>query len=266
MAALASLIAASLWDGPTQEDVVFATRDARAIAALVDDWCVAHLASSVAEARFWTASSGCVAGLTLADGRVVVVKSYPARAGVEHLTGVLTVQSRLADTGYPCARPLAGPQPVGAGWATAESLRPDPGIAGTTRGHSAKALADLVDRCRGQRAIGLATPALAPGALYPVPHHPVYDLAGSTEGAAWIDALAIRALAASEMDRVEPVIGHLDWSARNVRIDRNGVVIAVYDWDSVAAAAESTVVGRAAVSWRLTGEAGGPPAPDLAGV
>lgn len=266
MAALADLIAKSLWDGPSQEEAVFATRAPATIAALVDDWCVDHLASSVSSAQFWTASSACVSGLTLADDRAVVVKCYPASAGVVHVTAVLEVQARLADTGYPCARPIGGPHPIGVGVATAETDRPDPGMSHTTRAHSAKALAQLVDRCRRLPAAGLSTPMLTSATLYPDAHHPVYDLDATSDGAAWIDALAVRALASLGMDRAEPVIGHLDWSARNVRIDRGGFLMAVYDWASLAVAPESVVVGRAAVNWCLTGEAAGPAAPDLAGV
>jgi hypothetical protein len=259
---LAALVASSRWDGPTQEAVVFGTDDPAAVATAVGRWCVEHLGSAVADARFWHSSAGCTAGVLLADGRDVVVKAHPASRSAVHLGAVLTVQASLADQRYPCARPIVGPRPLGLGLGTAEGLRPDPGPSLPARAHSARALAQLVDRLRALDGSGLDEVAIRPHPLYPPPHHPVYDIAGTADGAAWIDGFAVRAAASVLMDPAPLVTGHLDWSARNVRIDRSGVVEALYDWDSLGRATESSIVGRAAVTWCLTGEPGGPEAPD----
>ena len=58
------------------------------------------------------------------------------------------------------------------------------------------------------------------------------------------------------------MVAHLDWSARNVRVDDHGLV-AVYDWDSAGLATESTALGQAAVSWSVTAEPGGADFPAL---
>jgi aminoglycoside phosphotransferase (APT) family kinase protein len=54
----------------------------------------------------------------------------------------------------------------------------------------------------------------------------------------------------------------MDWSGRNVHV-QDGKVVAVYDWDSVALAAESTAIGQAAVTWSVTSEPGGNDFPNI---
>ena len=99
------------------------------------------------------------------------------------------------------------------------------------------------------------------GELYPTPHSPLFDFSLNTEGAAWIDELAVAGLAAIANDGSTPQITHGDWSARNIRI-REGRLVASYDWDSLGAFPESRGVGIAAAAWRSIGEAGEPSAPD----
>jgi hypothetical protein len=100
------------------------------------------------------------------------------------------------------------------------------------------------------------------GALYPVPHSPIFDFAGTAEGADWIDRFAAKAKLVTAEQRAKPVITHADWSARNIRIVNDELVVA-YDWDSVAAMTEATAVGQAALIWRSTAERGDGPFPDI---
>ena len=65
-----------------------------------------------------------------------------------------------------------------------------------------------------------------------------------------------------EADHSAPVVAHMDWSARNVRIGPQGLV-AAYDWDSLALVPESTAVGQAAATWSVTSEPGGSEFPSL---
>jgi hypothetical protein len=127
---------------------------------------------------------------------------------------------------------------------------------------SASALAQLVDRLRPLDLPELAgNPLHAESAsLYPQPHNPVFDFSLHARSADWIDRLARAGAEARRRDRSAPVIGHTDWSARNLRID-DGRLAAVYDWDSLALVAESTLVGQAAATWRSTGESSDPVAP-----
>ena len=92
--------------------------------------------------------------------------------------------------------------------------------------------------------------------LYGEPHSPLFDFAGTAQGAEWIDDLARRAVEVRRADDSPPVVAHTDWSARNVRFDDRRI-LATYDWDSVAVVKESTALGQAAVTWCVTAEPGG---------
>ncbi len=166
--------------------------------------------------------------------------------------------------------PLAGPAPLGppapaAPLVTADSWLPDPGQPETVdvrcRAASADALAELVTRCRplvdDPRCEALRSHPMgvtAPGSLYPPPHSPTFDFDAAPTSAAWIDELAAGARKERHATTAPLVIGHSDWSARNVRL-RPGAVVAVYDLDSLAIDRETTLVGQAALTWAATGVA-----------
>ena len=268
MPSLSALVRAHIeeWNVSSVEMAVFGTDVPEAVAEEFEAFCRRCLGSPVEEALFYGASAGCTAGLRLHDGRSVVVKAYQDRWRADFLGAVGRVQEHLSQTGFPCPRPVAGPERAGAALATAETFVLDPGmrVFGTPEEMAASAagLSRQIDLCRG-----LDEPNLAPhpldtssGALYPEPHNPLFDFSLGVEEAGWIDELAMAAKAARDADLPVRVIGHTDWSARNVRLGPRGVV-AAYDWDSLALVAEPVVVGHAAATWRSTGEADDPIAP-----
>jgi hypothetical protein len=112
----------SAWDGPLVESAVFATSDAGRIAELINGLCEACLHGGVQEAIFYHSSVGCVTGVRLNDGREVVIKAHQPRWKKEFLAAVARVQLHLADAGFPCARPVLGPEPIGAGHALVEQF------------------------------------------------------------------------------------------------------------------------------------------------
>jgi hypothetical protein len=148
-----------------------------------------------------------------------------------------------------------------------ESHLPDPGqsmpLDDRSLEQSSWGLVRLIHAASGSRPDGLELHPfrIADGDLYPTPHSPIFDLPGTEEGAAWIDEWARLAWSRRSGASLPSVIAHLDWSARNVRIDRFGLV-AVYDWDSVSIAPEAVAAGQAASTWRSTGETHDVRAPD----
>jgi hypothetical protein len=279
---VARLIAAqhARWGISAVDREVFGTGDAGEIAAIIDRYCRRELGAEVAAALFYGASAGCVFGLRLADGAQVVVKACQQRWRPPFLRAVQAVQAHLAGSGIPGALPLRGPTPLVPGrphQAIVETFVADPGLrpyASLRERHvSAVGLARQIAACRAL----VPLPALAPladhplhrpdGGLYGEPHSPLFDFAATATGAEWIDALATRAVKVRDADRRPPVIAHTDWSARNVRLDEDGL-LAVYDWDSLALVTESTALGQAAVTWSVTADPGGtefPTLPDIAG-
>jgi Ser/Thr protein kinase RdoA (MazF antagonist) len=259
------------------ERAIFGTAEPERIGTVVAE-TARHLTDSGVEGGlFYIASSGCVFGLRLHDGRSVVLKAYQSHWQLPFLRAVQRVQGALATSGFPCPAPLAGPVPVGPGWAMLESYLADPGLADPGVAdpgpgprlrddrfmeQSIAGLVRLIESARGVDSSGLELdPFLTEeGALYPTPHSPIFDFPGTAEGAEWIDGWARRARAIRSSGEAAPVIAHLDWSARNVRLAPSGVT-AVYDWDAVGLAPEAVVAGQAAATWRSTGETGDTRAP-----
>jgi Ser/Thr protein kinase RdoA (MazF antagonist) len=258
--------------GPV-ELAVFGTADPDRIAGLITRAVQQQLGVAVAGGSFYSVSSGCVTGLDLADGRTVVLKAYQPHWEPAFLTAVQRVQRAAHQRGFPCPDPLAGPDPIGRGWATLEAFLPDPGLPAPPRGGpsspelldaSATALVRLMACVDGVAADGLEQHPFrrGEGSLYPTPHSPIFDLDTTAEGAEWIDEWAQRALALRDVASSPPVISHLDWSARNVRLSPSHL-LAVYDWDSLSLAPVAAAAGQSAATWRSTGETSDTEAPDV---
>jgi hypothetical protein len=99
----------------------------------------------------------------------------------------------------------------------------------------------------------------AASGLWPEPHSPIFDFAATAAGAGWIDELATRARERLADPAGEPVVGHVDWSAKHFRFEGSNVRV-VYDWDSVARVPEPVLVGEAARSFTASWD---PPARPL---
>lgn len=85
------------------------------------DWCRAHLGSEPAGVLFRLQQTSMVFGLRLADGADVVVK---ARPGTGRAASCVAAQARLAERGFPCARPLTPVVEVESLAVHAEEFRP----------------------------------------------------------------------------------------------------------------------------------------------
>jgi hypothetical protein len=228
---------------------VFGTDDGDTIERLIDAFCAATLGSAVATHELFDASSGSVHGVRLVDGRLVVVKARTAATSLEFLGRVQAVQRHLRERGFPAPEPIAGPKPLGAGVATAETFldvgeRGDPHEPPLRRALAHK-LARLVDLCEplGAPAAFRSGNEREAADLWPVPHDGRFDFEGTTPGAEWIDEIARRAR--QRLGHGSPVLGHLDWRAENVRFS-GAEVVAVFDWDSLGARPEAELVGEAA--------------------
>lgn len=226
----------------------------------VAGWCVERLGCDVEAVTFETGHLSRVLGLRLRDGREVVVKVRPWQ---ERLVTCVAVQEVLAGLGFPCPRPLAGPdrigQPVQA--VHAEQLLPGgqmmpPG--GDAAGMFAALLADLVALTPYVAATQLASLRACSPPWVGWDHTgeqlwPARDTPGSAlheqPGPDWVDEVTAAAqtllLSASDLPLV---LGHGDWESQNLRwIDRRPR--AVHDWDSLVAQPEPAVVGAAAAVW-----------------
>lgn len=268
---LSDLAAGALGAGDgALERALFGTDDAEAVVDLIERCCRERVGAP-AVVRSYSRGVGIVVVLGLADGRDVVLKVHRWNATPERLAAVHEVQVRLAERGLPVPRPLAAPAPLGRGVATFETFLP--GEAGPwSRAAVAAGLHRLVAAARDLDAdVGEPLLHRPPGApLWPEPHDLRFDFAATVAGTEWIDDLAglARDQLAAEWDRAPAVIGHFDWRVENLGF-RDGEIVAVYDWDSLARAPEAVIVGAAAgtyrIDWRLLEADPLPSVDDMAG-
>lgn len=263
------------WPGPFLEELVFGGGDAATCVDAVMDWTAAHLGAPMAALEQWHASMGAVAIVRTSEARRAAIKAWPPRYQPAFLAAVAATSAQLAARGWPVPAPLTGPHPIGSlgASALASTVVDDPGLGDEQHDlvTSATVLARLVADLRDEPAARVEALAdnpirrLAPGALWPEPHHPQFDFDATADGAAWIDEhgrLARRDVAdLVAAATAPPVIAHGDWAARNLRT-RAGRLVALYDLDALATMPEAEAVGHAALTWRALGD--GSPFPDRA--
>jgi hypothetical protein len=213
---------------------VAGTADPTALADMVHRWCGEELGAAPTGLRWAAAGSALVVAADLADGRSVVVKARPA-AQAARAADAMAVQAGLGRAGLPVPIPVGegGPRPFGPGIATAEERLEGTAVDGTGPDAAellARTLHRLVDVAtalgsdlpRLHRPWGVALPA---SQLWPdPPHDPGFDLVGTAAGAGWIDELAMgfrRRLAIAAEPGPDEVVGHADWRAEHVLVDRN---------------------------------------------
>jgi Ser/Thr protein kinase RdoA (MazF antagonist) len=247
------------------EAVVFGTDDAGVIVERIAEVVRAAIGAELADVRWYVASVSCVAGVLVDDGREVVVRAYQPSVTARFVRGVVRAQTHVHAAGFPAPEPLSGPVQLPWGLGRAEALVADPGMRyppASAMAVSAAGLAQLVTLLEEVDAEGLDEhPMLHVEGLYPTPHSPLFDFEATAAGAEWIDEIATAARAVLDTEDAPIVIGHTDWSSRNIRMDA-GRVTAVYDWESLSATTEARALGVAAATWRALGLPDDPIAPD----
>ncbi|MCE6997425.1 hypothetical protein LZG04_21855 [Saccharothrix sp. S26] len=212
-------------------------------------WCADRLGDEPVAVLFVARRMSTTFGLRLADGRDVVVK---AREDEGRAASCVAAQSRLADRGFPCARPLTPAVAVGGLAVHAEELRPGGEVLGGDAPEVAVRYAAVFARLMDD----LADAAIAPP--LPNPRWARWDhadpglwpsiavLDGKDQGAvpAHVVAVATRVRARLPASGLPNVLGHADFEAQNLR-RRDGRVWVVHDWDSLAWQPEAALVGAA---------------------
>jgi hypothetical protein len=220
-------------------------------------WCLDHLGREPVSVLFRLQQVSMVFGLRLAGGRDVVVK---ARADDGRAVSCVAAQARLAERGFPCARPLTPVAGVGALAVHAEEFRPGGEVLHGNSPDIAVRYAEVFARLMAE----LAGVTVAP----PLPNPPWvrWDHTGSGVWPA-IDCLdsrdqsAVPAYVGETAERARRrlraaglpcVLGHADFEAQNLRW-RCQQVWAVHDWDSLAWQPEAALAGAASGSFASAG-------------
>lgn len=192
-----------------------------------------------------------VIGVTLADGRDVVVK---VRAPSPRLRGCVQVQRRLAAVGFPCPTPITDLSDLEGAVANAETFDgsgADLPSSGRDPAPFAAGLALLIAMAPAPDDVpplGPAPPWTAwnhgSDALWPAADDYEGDL-NVVGGPAWIDDAGAAARERLTAQRESTVIGHGDWYTGNLRWHGSKLSV-VHDWDSVLIDTEAAIAGFAA--------------------
>ncbi|WP_372665628.1 hypothetical protein [Amycolatopsis kentuckyensis] len=216
---------------------------------MIPAWCAEHLGSVPVEVLFEHKSLSEVVGLLLADGREVVVK---AREDEGREASCVAAQARLAERGFPCARPLTDVIRVGSLAVHAEESRPGgvvllgdtPDIAERYAAVFARLMTELTDVVV---APPLPNPRWArwdhrdPGLWPAIGFLDERDQSAVPE---YVFETAVRARKRLLATDLPCVLGHADFEAQNLRW-HDGEIWAVHDWDSLARQPEAALVGAA---------------------
>ncbi|MCC8246497.1 phosphotransferase enzyme family protein [Saccharothrix luteola] len=216
-------------------------------------WCADRLGAEPVGVLFEVRQMSAVFGLRLAGGREVVVK---AREDDGRAASCVAAQARLAERGFPCARPLTPADTVGALAVHAEEYRPggeplmgdSPDVAARYAEVFARLMAGLVDVTVPPP---LPNPRWArwdhadPGLWPAVPLLDDRDQAAVPEHVVDTAARVRKRLLAADLPCV---LGHADYEGQNLRW-RDGEVWVVHDWDSLAWQPEAALVGAACGSF-----------------
>ena len=217
--------------------------------AWLPGWCVARLGDAPVGVLFEARSISAVFGLRLAGGRDVVVK---VREDEGRAASCVTAQARLAERGFPCARPITPALVVGALAVHAEEYLPGgeplhgdtPQVAVRYAAVFARLMAELAE-------VTVAPPL-------PNPRWARWDHRdpGLWPAIGFLDerdqsVVPTHVVEAAERARkrllaadLPSVLGHADFEGQNLRW-RDGEVWAVHDWDSLAWQSEAALVGAA---------------------
>ena len=220
-------------------------------------WCVDHLGGQPVGVLFELQQVSMVFGLRLAGGADVVVK---ARADEGRAVSCVAVQARLAERGFPCARPLTPVVSVGSLAVHAEEFRPGGDVLHGDSPDVAVRCAEVFARLMAE----LAGVSVAP----PLPNPPwvrwdhtdsgvwpAIDCRGSQDQSAlpaYLVDTAERARGRLLAAGLPCVLGHADFEAQNLRW-HGREVWAVHDWDSLAWQPEAALAGAASGAFASSG-------------
>jgi hypothetical protein len=213
-------------------------------------WCRDQLGAGPVDVVFHRQGTSAVFGLRLVGGMAVVVK---ARDEGVRAVSCVAAQARLAERGFPCARPLTPVVEAGPLQVHAEEYRPGGDVLHGDTPDVAVRYAEVFAWSMAE----LARVSVAPPT--PSPRWARWDHA---DGGVWPaigflddqDQSGVPALVVDTAARVRErllaaglpcVLGHADFEAQNLRW-HGGTIRTVHDWDSLAWQPEAALVGAAA--------------------
>jgi hypothetical protein len=237
---------------------IFGTDDPRIAERMILHWVPRN---GLGSARLQSIELSVGAGVTVEveDGSKIFLKVWPPCTDAVALSAQLRVQGMMAARGFPAPAVLTRLSPLGPGQAVAMSynrdgLPTDARIPGARRRMAAGLRRFVVEAEMCRSIPGLPRRDLPrDDMIWPKPHNVLFDFAATSRGAEWIDEIAQQALAAMRNATSPTVVGHHDWSAKNMRMGPDGIAV-VYDWDAIFLDRETFMLGSAAAHFPVTWE------------
>jgi hypothetical protein len=237
---------------------IFGTDEWDVAAEMIANWMVKQ-GFQPGHIRSIELSVGAGVTIDLPGRSPIFVKAWPKRTDRQGLSAQIAVQRAMAADGYPAPAVLTDLSALGPAAAVAMSYNrdgepTDARIYAVCR-HMARGLARFITKADSLRDTpGLPCRRLPYGeAVWPPPHNALFDFAATREGAEWIDLVAKDALAVMRSARSRIIVGHHDWSSKNMRMGPDGIAV-LYDWDAVFLDREAFVLGAAAAHFPVTWE------------
>jgi hypothetical protein len=220
-------------------------------------WCLDHLGGEPAGVLFQLHQVSMVFGLRLAGGGDVVVK---ARADDGRAVSCVAAQARLAERGFPCARPLTPVVGVGSLAVHAEEFRPGGEVLRGDSPDVARRGAEVFARLMAELAAVSVAPPLPNPPWVRWDHAdpgvwPAIDFLDSGDQSvvpAYVVETAERARGRLLAAGLPCVLGWGDFEAQNMRW-QGGELWALHDWDSLAWQPEAALAGAASGSFASDG-------------
>ncbi|MEU6797036.1 hypothetical protein ABZ907_35550 [Nonomuraea wenchangensis] len=220
-------------------------------------WCLDQLGAEPAEVLFQLRQTSTVFGLRLADGRDVAVKT---RADDGRAASCVAAQARLAERGFPCARPLTPAVGLGALAVHAEEFRPGGEVLHGDSPDVAVRYAEVFARLMAElTGVTVAPPLPNPrwvrwdhtdGGVWPAIEF--LDERDQSRVPAYVVDTAARARRRMLAAGLPCVLGHADFEAQNLRW-HGREIWAVHDWDSLAWQPEAALAGAASGAFASAG-------------
>jgi hypothetical protein len=224
-------------------------------------WCLDYLGDAPADVLFRHQQQleqiSLVFGLRLAGGTDVVVK---ACADGGRATSCVAAQARLAERGFPCARPLTPVAVVGCQAVHAEELRPGGEVLHGDSPEMAAGYAEVFAWLMAELAEVTVAPPL-PNPPWVRWDHTDPGVWPASDGLDRRDQSAVPSLAVDVAVRTRRrlvaaglpcVLGYADFEAQNLRW-HGRQIWAVHDWDSLAWQPEAALAGTASGTFASSG-------------
>jgi hypothetical protein len=221
------------------------------IVELVEQLVQQELDQTIRGGLFAEKSVGAVFGLDLSSGDRVVLKLFHPSQSPSQLAAMHRCLDKVVKAGFPAPPPRSRlfqteDGITGIFYSFMDGTMGNPHEA-PVRQELARALAKLTEILIHEESSDLPLAPTRGSALWPSPYR-CYLKLDETPESKWIDDIARRAQSIIQAQASPLLPAHLDWGAKNCRFDQNQICV-VYDWDSLCAASEAEMVGRAAAQF-----------------